>query len=274
MNKVDAEHNKIKCRLCDEHTIHRFNKQILGKFDVKYFECLSCGSLQTEVPYWLNEAYGKSNLSDLDTGAVQRNLHNLAACWVIVKLYNLKNVIDIGGGDGLLCRLLRDREINCYVKDKYSMPTYSQGFTEQNFENPDLIISFEVLEHLQSPKVDLDDLFSTKPKLLLVTTDIWQKQTDDWWYFMPESGQHVFFYSEKALTYIAHKYDYKLLICNGYILFIKKISPIKNLIAKLILRGKIIKLMSGFVAALPTRGIWKDHLLQKEKVRQGAQRQK
>ena len=70
---------------------------------------------------------------------------------MIAKLYNLKNVIDIGGGDGLLCRLLRDYEINCYVKDKYSEPKYGQGFTEQNFKKTDLIISFEVLEQLVRP---------------------------------------------------------------------------------------------------------------------------
>ena len=259
------EQNPSQCRLCDNSISHRFNLKIFGKYDVNYFECLSCGSLQTEPPYWLDEAYGNSNLSKLDTGAAQRNICNLAACWTIAKLYNLKNVIDIGGGDGLLCRLLRDYEINCYVKDKYSEPKYGQGFTEQDFENTDLIICFEVLEHLSNPKVDLDDLFHYKPKLLLLTTDIWRQQPNDWWYLAPESGQHVFFYSKKAVEKIALKYDYKLLICGGYILFIKSNSPIKNLIAKLLLRRKVIQIIKGLVAILPARGAWKDHLLQKEK---------
>jgi len=123
-----------QCRLCDNSISHRFNQKIFGKYDVEYFECLCCGSLQTELPYWLDEAYGNNNQSHLDTGAAQRNILNLAVCLTIAKLYNLKNVIDVGGGDGLLCRLLRDYEINCYVKDKYSVPKYGKGFTEQDFK--------------------------------------------------------------------------------------------------------------------------------------------
>ena len=259
--------DSYQCRLCGNSTSHRFNKQIFGKYDVCYSECFNCGSLQTEPPYWLDEAYANSNLSNLDTGAAQRNIQNLAACLVIAKLYNLNNVIDIGGGDGLLCRLLRDYEINCYVKDKHSKPTYSQGFTEQDFKDTDLIIGFEVLEHLSNPEVDLEELFNYKPKLLLLTTDIWQRQPKDWWYLVPESGQHVFFYSKKALQIIALKYEYKLLICSSYILFIKNNSPIKNLFAKLLLTRQIIRLIRGLVAVSPAGGSWKDHLLQKEKSR-------
>ena len=55
--------------------------------------------------------------------------------------------------------MLRDHEINCYVKDKYAAPSYAQGFTEQDFDTPDLLIGFELLEHFANPKSDLEDLF-------------------------------------------------------------------------------------------------------------------
>ena len=45
------------------------------------------------------------------------------------------------------CAGCRDYDLNCYVKDKYATPTYAQGFTDQDFSVPDLIIGFEVLEH-------------------------------------------------------------------------------------------------------------------------------
>src|SRR5690349_10770988 len=132
------------CRLCDGTIELQFRLQVLGQFDVGYFRCQRCHSLQTERPYWLEQAYRANNLSNLDTGAAQRNLHNLAACWSIAKLLRLRNVLDVGGGDGLLCRLLRDYELNCFVRDKYASPTYAQGFDEPDFAQPDMIVAFEV----------------------------------------------------------------------------------------------------------------------------------
>mgnify|MGYP001320862266 CR=1 FL=1 len=66
------------------------------------------------------------------------------------KFFGLKNVIDFGGGEGLLCRMLRDYGANCYVMDKYREPTYGEGFTEPDFKSPDLLLAFELLEHFPS----------------------------------------------------------------------------------------------------------------------------
>jgi hypothetical protein len=257
------------CRLCDESLLPQFNLTILGKHNVQYLECVNCGALQTEPPYWLEEAYGEAhgnkNLSILDTGAAQRNIDNLAACFVISKLFSLKNVIDVGGGDGLLCRLLRDYEINCYLKDKYATPTYAQGFTERDFDIPDLVIGFEVLEHLPNPKNDLQEFFGYNAKALLLTTAIYRNQQKDWWYFSPESGQHVFFYSMKALKRIAEKYKYTLVTSGGFILFIKNISFVKTLLVTIFLNRFTCRLMRSIVLLLPARGAWNDHLLQKKK---------
>jgi hypothetical protein len=253
------------CRLCDDSLLPQFNLTILGKHDVQYLECVNCGALQTEPPYWLDEAYGNKNLSILDTGAAQRNITNLAACFFVSKLFKLTNVLEIGGGDGLLCRLLRDYEINCYIKDRYATPTYAQGFTNPNFDSADLVIGFEVLEHLPNPKNDLQDFFCRSPSALLFTTGLYKKQKKDWWYFSPESGQHVFFYSKKALQSIAVKYGYTLITSGGFILFIRNISFVKSLLVKVFLNRAICRLMRSIVVLLPARGAWNDHLLQKKK---------
>lgn len=256
------------CRLCNKPTSEMFSKTILGKHNVKYFECVSCGSLQTEKPYWLHEAYSNKNLSSLDTGAAQRNIHNLAACFAISKVFNIKNVIDIGGGDGLLCRMLRDYGINCYVKDKYASPTYAQGFSDQNFDTPDLLIGFEILEHFENPSVDLEGLFEYNANVILLSTAIYSNETSDWWYLAPESGQHIFFYSNKSLRLIAEKYQYSLVVSGGFILFIKKdTSSLRINLAKILLKNKICRLIKSYVVFLPTPGVWQDHLDQTQKLR-------
>lgn len=258
-----------KCRLCNNHTSKMFSKTILGKYDVEYFECANCGSLQTEKPYWLHEAYSNKKISSLDTGAVQRNIHNLAACFAVSKIFNIKNAIDIGGGDGLLCRMLRDYGINCYVKDKYTSPTYAQGFSDQNFDKPDLIIGFEILEHFENPSIDLENLFEYTPNIMLLSTAIYSNETSDWWYLVPEAGQHVFFYSKKALELIAEKYQYSLVVSGEFILFVKNnTSSLRINLAKILLKNRIARLIKSYVVFLPTPGVWQDHLDQVQKLKQ------
>jgi hypothetical protein len=258
--------NNANCRLCSGTLINRFSLSVLHKYNVRYYECEQCHSLQTEKPYWLDEAY-KINLHYIDTGAAQRNLDNLAACYIVCKLFKIKNVIDIGGGDGLLCRLLRDYEINCFVKDKFAKPTYAQGFTEPDFKTPGLVIAFEVLEHFSYPKTDLDDLFRYNSGVILVSTLLYANQEQDWWYYAPEGGQHVFFYSKQALDYITIKYDYRLFICGTRIIFVKQelLTPIKSFLLRFLLKGKICRLLKSVIVYLPTPGYWKDQVLIKSK---------
>ena len=227
--------------------------------------------MQTEQPYWLEEAYSDSNLSNTDTGAVQRTLHNLAACYGLVRLFKVRNVIDVGGSDGLLCRMLRDYDINCYVKDKYATPTYAQGFVEEDFKIPDLVISFEVLEHFSNPCEDLDTLFSYNPKIILLSTVIYTNEREDWGYLSPESGQHIFFYSQPALEMIAKKYGYSPIFRGNYILFVKGASRFQKIAAKLLLKDKNIRRIKSYLAYQPANGAYKDHLVQVERSKQSQQ---
>lgn len=255
------------CRLCDGALTYKFSLNILQKYNVKYFECEKCGSLQTEKPYWLEEAYKNNNLSNLDTGAVQRNINNFAASYLITKLFNAKNIIDLGGGDGLLCRFLRDYGINCFVKDKFAVATYAQGYTNQDFNRPDLLMAFEVMEHYPEPLSDLNNLFQHKSNIIIASTALYTDQKKHWWYLAPQSGQHVFFYSIKSLEFIAAKYNYNLIISGGYILFIKNEvnSSLKTLLVKILLKPRFLWLLKIYAFSHSANGAWKDHIEQGEK---------
>lgn len=259
------------CRLCHGRLESLFNLKVLGKHHVNYYRCVGCLSMQTEQPYWLEEAYSDSNLSNTDTGAVQRTLNNLAACYGLAKLFKAQNVIDIGGSDGLLCRMLRDYGINCYVKDKYATPTYAQGFVEEDFKSPDLVASFEVLEHFPNPHEDLEALFSYNPRMFLLSTAIYTNECEDWGYLSLESGQHVFFYSQPALEMIAKKYGYDPIFSGSYILFVKDASKIQKMIARKLLKEKSIRLIKSYLIYQPANGVYQDHLVQVERSKQSQQ---
>jgi hypothetical protein len=254
------------CRLCEGHLIPKFSLTVLRKHEVRYFECDRCGSLQTESPYWLDDAYS-SNLSNLDTGAVQRNLQNLAAAYLVSKIFGVSDALDFGGGDGLLCRLLRDYDVNCYVKDRYAVPTYSQGFSEPDFAAPNLVLAFEVFEHFVTPARELDDLFQLRPTVLLASTEIYDHQNADWWYLASESGQHLFFYSEKALQLIATRFGYSYLLSGGFVLFVHKPDHwgLKSFLAKILLSRVVCRLLRGLILIMPAPGAWRDHVSAKSK---------
>lgn len=267
MTKNTSEHvvNNMgpndSCRLCGGNTRKTFDKRLLNKYTVGYYLCAICESLQTEHPYWIQEAY-QANLASLDTGAAQRNIDNLARTYILCRSLNITNVIDIGGGDGLLCRLLRDRSINCFSSDKYAKNIYNQGFEKPNFKVPDLVIAFELIEHFATPKNDMADLFRLNPKYILISTGIYSQQNSNWWYLTPNTGQHIFFYSKASLKYIADNFGYKITFLNGYILFHRKrMRLINELMMKVLFRPPFFNLLKGFIFMSHPNGYSEDYNL-------------
>jgi hypothetical protein len=245
------------CRLCGSHdTTLLFSLKVLDKYDVAYCCCRRCGSLQTEKPYWLEEAY-RASLSRVDCGVAQRTLSNLAAALMVSRLVGARNVLDFGGGDGLLCRLLRDYGLNSFVSDAYATPLYAQAFTKPDFARPDLVLAFEVLEHLAQPELELPGLFSIGADVILATTELYRGQGSDWWYLTPESGQHVFFFSEAAVRLAGRFGGLETRFVGRYLLFSKPgiVSRTKFALLKLALNKVAVRLARAVLLAGPAPGV-------------------
>jgi hypothetical protein len=236
------------CRLCGGALSPRFRTRVLGRHDIGYLACAGCGSLQTEPPFWLGEAYA-SNLSDIDTGAAQRCFTNLGASAAVAGIFGLSNILDIGGGDGLHCRLLRDHGFNAYVHDAHATPTYGRGFAVPDFAVPELVTCFEVLEHFANPAEELASVFGLGAKAVLATTERWHGQGADWWYLAPTTGQHVFFYSDAAIRSIADRFGYRLLTDGHWLLFVQPAlaSGWKAARARFWLRGRLARLRAAWL---------------------------
>jgi hypothetical protein len=240
--------------LCGANTADKFRLCVLDRFDVRYFECANCRSLQTEEPYWLTEAYAKSNLAYSDTGAAQRVLVNSSFIALFAKLMGICTALDFGGGDGLLCRLLRDRGLDAFTIDAIGLPSYAQPFVGSLDKDYDLVTAFEVVEHFPNPRVSLDQLFQRRPKFLLVSTEPYAGQGAEWWYLAPDSGQHVFFYSEEALRWIAAHYNYNYCTINARHIFTKtRIPRLQRSILSRLTSSLPFKL---YQASLPFSQMW------------------
>jgi hypothetical protein len=259
---TDAEnqpHQAARCRLCNGDLRLQFSLRVLATHVVEYSSCLICGSLQTESPYWLKDAY-QHNLAILDTGAAQRNLANLSAAYVVARLLGMRDLLDFGGGDGLLCRLLRDYGLNCFLEDKYAKASYALAFTHPNFENPELLVAFEVFEHFENPQIDLQVLSQYKPRALLASTVPYSRQDSSWWYLAPETGQHIFFYSKAAMQLIAKKWGYDVVGQGYYWLFIRSgtVGRVRKALARALLTRPLLRLVGALLRLMPTPAVTND----------------
>jgi hypothetical protein len=191
-----------------------FTAKILNKHAVNFYRCNDTGFIQTEEPYWLDEAYS-SAITKLDVGLVYRNI-NLAGTVskLLIKDFNYKGIfLDYAGGYGLFTRLMRDKGFNFYHTDKFCPNLFAEYFdlsvlpANSRFE---VITAFEVFEHLTNPLDEIKEMLKFTGNLLFSTELQPEKiQTvDDWPYFSTETGQHIAFYNEASLQAIAGQLGY------------------------------------------------------------------
>jgi hypothetical protein len=213
-----------RCRLCQEAAEEVFRTKVLRKYDVAYYRCAGCGSVQTEAPYWLEEAYSSSNLAAADTGAVARNLNCQAAVFAVTRILRVPrraSILDYGGGNGLLCRLLRDCGFDAYVSDLSAVNDFAQGFDDKKAAY-DVICAFEVAEHFANPRSDMTKILGRSAPLCIIGTEVYHGQSADWWYLSPASGQHVFFYSREGLAKLGAMFGYAYVGVGSVHLFLNR----------------------------------------------------
>jgi hypothetical protein len=222
----------MKCTICDNETYSIFSAKILNKYDIKYYYCDYCGFLQTEEPYWLQEAYNNP-INIVDTGVMARNIGSSKITAVI--LYFLFDphgkYLDFAGGYGFLTRLMRDIGFDFYWHDPYSPNLVARGFElETNSLKYELITSFESFEHFNEPIKEIENIIQFSDNILFSTELLPSTlpKPGEWWYYALESGQHISFYSYRTLKYITQKYDMNLYSNGGYIHMFTKNRKINN----------------------------------------------
>lgn len=249
-----------ECRLCGGRTLAKFQRLVLGQYWVWYSECERCCALQTERPFWLEEAY-QSSLTRLDLGAVDRTLRNRGLLLVLGFVLGIghRRILDYGGNDGLLARLMRDVGFNAYYLDEYETRDISGGFRIRDPEPTkggwEVVTAFEVFEHLERPRCDLAKIFSLKPPFILISTRVYRSGYGETWdYLAPELGQHVFFFSEEALRRVAADYGYRLCSNGSLHLFIRNDRKgLRAFVARICI-GRVVPRIGEVMSALVPSG--------------------
>ena len=202
----------MKCKVCESDSHHFAQGKVMGKYDVDYFKCSNCGFVQTEEPYWLEEAYSQP-IASSDVGLAFRNLSFSQITQNL--LFNFFNhqaqFLDYGGGYGLFVRLMRDAGFDFYWLDKFCQNIFAQGFEIDAAANNqfELVTAFEVFEHLVHPIDELEELLKISRNILLSTELLPESnpKPDEWWYYVLHEGQHVSLYTAKSLSILAAKFN-------------------------------------------------------------------
>lgn len=198
------------CKVCDSTSAAFGEATVLGKYTVRYFQCVRCGFVQTEEPFWLAEAYSTALIA-ADVGAVQRNLLLAETTQAIVERFfdPAGRFLDYGGGYGLFVRLMRDRGLDFRWRDKYAANLYGMGFeADAGSEGFDLVTAFEVFEHLVDPVAEVGEMLRQGAALLFSTELIpaANPRPGAWWYYAPFGGQHIALYTRAALAALGARF--------------------------------------------------------------------
>lgn len=226
----------MRCKLCESATEDFGALKILRSFDARYRRCTACGFVFVERPFWLEHAYS-SAIAASDTGIVVRNLKLAEATGLLISLAftGAQRFLDFGGGAGLLVRLMRDRGFDFRLLDKYCENIFAAGFEAQPSEQFDLVTCMEVVEHLPEPLPTFQELAALAPSIVFSTELLPQtaNRPGEWWYYAPETGQHVSFYTVSALQVIAERLQMRL-ATNSVNLHVLSRTPVSNRVLRLV----------------------------------------
>jgi predicted O-linked N-acetylglucosamine transferase (SPINDLY family)/glycosyltransferase involved in cell wall biosynthesis/predicted O-methyltransferase YrrM len=220
------------CKVCHSTAQYFGRAKLLEKYDVDYFQCSHCGFVQTEEPYWLDEAYSQA-IAPSDVGLVTRNLmfSKISGNLLMACFDSDAKFLDYGGGYGLFVRLMRDLGFDFYWYDKFAENIFARDLEakKSNQTSYELVTAFELFEHFINPIDAIQEILKFS-KNILFSTELLPANSpkpDEWWYYATHEGQHVSIYTPQALSIVAQKLNLNL-YSNGsslHLLTEKQLSP-------------------------------------------------
>ena len=191
--------------------------KILNKYDIKYFNCGICGFIQTEEPFWLEEAYSDAiNYSDI--GLLKRNIDLLNPTKAIIKFQFNKNekFVDYGAGYGVFVRMMRDAGFDFYWSDKYCDNLFAKDFEAADAKTDsskyEMLTAYEVFEHLEDPVKETEEMLKYSDSIMFSTYLLpsHNPKPCEWWYYTPDHGQHISIYTKQSLKILGERFNLHL----------------------------------------------------------------
>jgi len=208
------------CQVCGGARKHYETLKVLNRYDARFTRCNDCGLIAAQEPTWLDAAYS-SAITRLDLGLLWRASFVGEVIQAVARVEGLTDgrFLDWAGGYGVLTRMMRDRGLNYSHHDPLCENFFALGFEADASATFDLVSAIEVLEHLVNPVAELQAIAAATDRLL-VTTELLPDPAPnltEWWYTTPETGQHITFFTPKALGELAARLGYRAYIGSSFV---------------------------------------------------------
>jgi Methyltransferase domain len=237
-----------RCRCCDTISSYYETATVLGRYKVRYYCCPTCAFIQTEPPFWLEESY-KSPMTSCDLGGVSRpTLNSVLTKAVINWFFDAGGrFLDFGGGYGVFTRWMRDEGYDFFHYDQHCTNLFAPGNDADvsGSVRYELVTAFEVFEHLAEPAKTVAHLLSISDSILFSTEllPIPAPPIADWWYYGPEHGQHIAFFTRVALQKLAASFSANYYATGGQVHLISR-RHISEKTLQLVLHPKVRALIN------------------------------
>jgi glycosyltransferase involved in cell wall biosynthesis len=223
LHKDGGEHlpgSVFKCRLCDGTTILRPELDHLYD-DIQYLECERCQALQTITPYWIaNEKINNGN--SLDTGIAQRSYLMAAITQSIITAIGVSMdspCLDIGGGGGLFCRLMRDQGWNFFTYDPFEQARFAKSYEVDALIKGFVVVTIiETASEFEDPLNEWKGIFAIAPEIIIMSTELYQGDATSLIPLLGANREKNFIYSETTIDLLANSFGYSKSIIGGIIL--------------------------------------------------------
>jgi hypothetical protein len=225
----------LQCPICAGSAKGTLQVDIQNERSEPLFQCLECSFYFFDHPDWLKQSFTDA-LHELDLGSVSRCL--LVADFVTAVFSPHRTgyrALDWGGGDGLLTRVLRERGVDCVWYDPFAKPRFVGDAVYQANTELDVTVASEVFLHLTDPVSTLRFLLSHSDVVVATAVVPPKSLYPEWWYLMPETGQHVAFYPKSALKELARQTN-SYLCTDGLFFHVfshRRLSPTKRLLIRI-----------------------------------------
>jgi hypothetical protein len=194
------------CAVCSGNTKYLLSYTVRGEHQASLRECLTCRFTFIVNPHWLADSFS-SELNDLDIGSVDRCLILADFVEVLIRSqkWSMLRFLDWGGGYGLLARIMRDRGLDFGSHDIYTQPLFVKPSEVDESETFGLVTMSEVSLHLTDPVPVFKKILESTNTLVFTAVIAPKIIPNDWWYLMPDTGQHVAIYRKETLETLANQ---------------------------------------------------------------------
>ena len=207
------------CPLCNSNLTESFHRDSCRE----YLKCGNCDFVFVPKIYHLSEKDERARYDSHNNDPADdryRNFLSQLLSPLQEKIPKIANGLDFGSGPGPTLSLM-------LKKCGHSVDLYDKFYARNDavFDKQyDFITASEVVEHLRQPMAELNRLMGLLKNngILAIMTQIFTPQIDfEEWYYKKDPS-HIGFFSEKALKYLAEKWQAELYVISNRVVIFKK----------------------------------------------------